>query len=95
MLLSDTVTRAMLDISLKISQGGDQAAAMLQGITSLPAGTKVTVWNALSPLVKVVNDSLTTGLIPIKDDNTKTAVQAILTSIQAALAVVQVQTGGQ
>ncbi len=94
-LLSDATTKKLLNISLKISQGGDQAAAVLQGLTTLPPGTKVTLWTVLKPVSQAVNDALVSGLIPITDQNTKTTVQAVLTTIQGALAVIQIQTGGQ
>ncbi len=94
-LLSDATTKNLLNISLKISQGGDQAAAVLQGLTTLPPGTKVTLWTVLKPVSQAVNDALQSGLIPITDQNTKTTVQAVLTTIQGALAIIQIQTGGQ
>lgn len=92
-LIPDDTARAILAISLKVSQGGDQAAAVIQGLSALPAGTKLTLWNVLGPVSTAVNNSLATGLIPITDANTKAAVQGFLTTIQATLAVVQVQTG--
>lgn len=92
-LISDDTTRSILAVSLKISQGGDQAAAVIQGLSALPAGTKLTLWNVLSPVSADVNNSLATGLIPITDPNTKAAVQGFLTTIQATLALVQIQTG--
>jgi hypothetical protein len=94
-LISDATTRNLLAISLRIAQGGDQAAAVIQGLTTLPPGTKVTLWTTLKPIAQAVNDSLATGLIPITDQNTRTTVQAILTTIQGALAIIQIQTGGQ
>ncbi len=92
-LLSDSTTDTILKIALKISQGGDQAAAVVQNLSTLPAGTKLTLWNVLKPVSQAVNDSLASVLIPIADQNTKTSIQALLTTIQGALAIVQVQTG--
>ncbi len=92
-LIPDATTRDILAISLKVSQGGDQAAAVIQGLSALPAGTKLTLWNVLAPVSTAVNNSLATGLIPITDPNTKAAVQGFLTTIQATLAIVQVNTG--
>ncbi len=91
-LLSDKTTGTILQVALKISQGGDEAAAVVQNLSSLPAGTKVTLWSVLKPVSEAVNDALATGLISITDQNTKTSIQGLLTTIQASLAVVQVQT---
>jgi hypothetical protein len=66
----------------------------MRGLNTLPPGTKIDVWIIIKPVSEEVNKALQTGLIPITDENTRLALQGILTTIQTALAVIQLTTGG-
>lgn len=94
-LISNSDTAAILSITQTIANGDAQASLVVRGLSTLTAAQQTNVWVILRPIVAVVNTSLQTGILGIKDPNTKATVQLALTLLQAALTQAQIATGGQ
>lgn len=93
-LLSDDTTRTILQLSLKISQADAQAIALTQGIVALGPGQMTSLAALFAPIAQAVNDTLASGLVPIKDQATLTAVKTALTTVQALITGLQLVIGG-
>lgn len=92
-LISDSETAAILTICSKVNQAGLQTSALTRQYTTLPAGTGPTLLQIINPIVAAVQNALATGLVNITNATVKNDVQAALTTLQAALAAVQVALG--
>lgn len=91
-LLSDAATRTILTITSKLAMAGKQADAITAGIAALGPIQKSTLFSIFDPILKSVNDSLGSGLIPA-GANTNT-IRLLLTAIQGTLSGVEVALAG-
>lgn len=94
-LISNNATGRIRDLSLRINLAGDKAEAITRNLATLPEGAKIDIWAVMKPVLQSVNESLQSGLIPITDANTRLTIQTLLTTIQGALGIIQVQVGGR
>lgn len=97
-LISDGDTETILRLCYKINAGGQEASKVTRALTKLTAPASSSVLAILQPILTAVNDSLTSGLVNIKDPTTKTNVYAALVAIQTALNTAQTilaATGGK
>ena len=92
-LISDSETASILAICSKMNQAGLQASALTRQYTTLPAGTGPTLLQIINPIVAAVQNALSSGLVNITNQTVRNDVQAALTTLQAALAAVQVALG--
>jgi hypothetical protein len=88
-LLSTDDTRSILLVCKKIDQGGKQAALIAKAVSKLDDPTKLQLLGILNPVLDAVNESLTNGLLGIKNPQTYQKVQGALVTIQTTLTTIQ------
>lgn len=93
-LLTDAQTRAILGVSEKVALAGKEATAITAGIVQLDPTNKTKLLAVFTPIIAAVNDSLSNGLITIKDANTLNTIKTILVGVQATLSGVQIALQG-
>lgn len=93
-LLTDDQARAVLAVTEKIALAGKQATAITSGLAQLDPTNKTKLLAVFNPVIAAVNDSLSSGLITIKDPNTLNTIKTILVGVQATLSGVQLALQG-
>jgi len=88
-LLSDADTSNILQICGKVNQAGLEASRITRSYTQLTPQNKADLGLIIDPLIIAVNDSLSNGLVTVKDPNTRQTIQLALTAIKTALVTVQ------
>lgn len=83
--------RPIVQINLEVAQAGKQVDAAIAGLNSLTPAQKLTISAQIAPIATAVTNTVAT--LQIKDQTTKTAILAALTTIQTALAAVTVALG--
>ena len=94
-LISVNDAAAILGICQKIDAGGLATNQIIRGQAKLSPAQRSSILTILRPIVQAVNNGLATGLVPIQDPGLKVKIQAALTTIQIALAGIEIVLGGQ
>ena len=82
------------NVLAKVTAANGQAIAITKGLVSIPPAQRSTIQSIIVPVINAVQDSLSNGLIPIKDANAKAALSAALSSLLVTLQIIQSSTGG-
>lgn len=93
-LLSESVTRKLLTIALKVDQGGKEATQVVKQLQQLAPADRVKIMAILAPVIKAVSDSVNNDLIPITDPEAKQKVQLALLAVQSGLNTVNLILAG-
>lgn len=81
-------------ILAKVTAANGQAISITKGLVTVDPAHRTAINNIVVPIIAAVQDSLTNGLIPIKDANAKAIVSASLSSLLVTLQIIQTSTGG-
>lgn len=93
-LISDDETAQILTLCSKINTAGQSASKITRGYTTLTAANKPDLVAVINPILAAVNDALTNGLLPIKNQTVVQTIQTSLTVIKTALISIQGVIGG-
>lgn len=88
-LLSDDATRTFLELSIKINQAGLTAVDLTREINKLAPADRSRLLVILNPIIDVVREARTQGLLGIKNEQTKANIDAALFTIATALNIAQ------
>lgn len=88
-LIPEATVSSIMTVSMKIILADQQATHITQGLTELTPAQRTNIWNLFAPISASVNDSINSGLIPIKDAKTSATIQASLIALQVILANLQ------
>jgi hypothetical protein len=78
----------------KVTAANGQAITITKGLVTIPAAQRSTIQSIIVPVINDLQDSLTNGLISIKDANAKAALSAALSGLLVTLQIIQSSTGG-
>lgn len=78
----------------KVTAANAQAIAITKGISTVAPAQRSAIQSIIVPIIGAVQDSLSSGLIPIKDANAKASVSAALSALLVTLQIIQSSTGG-
>jgi hypothetical protein len=84
-LMSNDSTRAVLELCVRASMAGKQATAVTKRISKLDPASQRQLIQILAPIVASFQSSVDSGLLGIKNDQTRIQVQVVLTAVQTAL----------
>lgn len=81
--------RPILQVTLQIAQADQQVNSAISGVNALTAAQKTQISAIIQPIIQAVNGAVNQGVLPITNQSIKTSILASLTTIQAALTVIQ------
>lgn len=93
-LISDATATQILTVTQKIALAGKQADAIILGASTLTPGNKASLLALFQPVAQAISDSITTGLVSIKDQGTANNIRLLLTTIQGAFSAAQIALAG-
>jgi hypothetical protein len=93
-LITVEETRSILEVSIKVNLAGQQAVKITRTISKLDNPTKAQLLTILTPVIQAVNESIDSGLVGIKNEQTKAQIKAYLVVIQTALNGVNIILAG-
>lgn len=82
------------NVLAKVTAANGQAISITKGLASIPPAQRSAIQSIIVPIIGAVQDSLSNGLIPIKDANAKASVSAALSALLVTLQIIQSNTGG-
>jgi len=82
------------NVLAKVTAANGEAIKITRGLVNLPASQRSAIQSIIVPIVNAVQDSLSNGLIAIKDANAKASISAALSSLLVTLEIIQSNTGG-
>lgn len=89
-VISDEVAIKILDACVEISKAGKAATELTKNLALLNEQSSTQVLQIIQPLIKFVDNLTNTGLVGIKNLQTKQEIQLILLSLQSTLSIIQV-----
>ncbi len=93
-MISDATATQILTVTQKVSLAGKQADAIILGASTLTPGNKASLLALFQPISQAISDSITTGLVSIKDQGTANNIRLLLTTIQGAVSAAQIALAG-
>jgi acyl-CoA synthetase (AMP-forming)/AMP-acid ligase II len=72
-----------------ITQANAQALQLTQGLTTISATQALTLQNIEAPIIQALQNLIDSGLVGIKDANSKAAISAVLSTLLVTLQIIQ------
>lgn len=88
-LLSDGMTRTLLESALRVDNAGQRAVAITRGLNALAPADRTNLLAILVPVINALADTQTSITLGIKDAGTQTNIRASLLLIQTSLNTAQ------
>lgn len=92
-IIPDAVVSSILSVTVKVALADQQVTKITQGLSALTPAQQSSIAAILPPISQAISDSITNGLIPIKNANTQAAVRALLITLQGTVAGLQLAMG--
>ena len=92
--IDKSTAMTIANILAKVTAANGQAISITKGLAAVDPAHRTAINNIIVPIVGALQDSLTNGLLPIKDANAKAVLSASLSSLLVTLQIIQASTGG-
>ncbi len=87
-LISTEETKPIVLLLVKLNQAGQQASALTRNLNSLPAPTAGQLTSILTPVIQSLQEAVSSGLLGIKNQQTRQNILAGLSTAQLALSTI-------
>lgn len=81
--------RVIFGVIRKIVDADDKGVAIVRSISKLEAADRASLTRVLAPVFKEFEDAVASGLLGVKNESSKAKIQTYLTTISAAISVVE------
>ena len=92
--IDKSTAMTIANILAKVTAANGQAISITKGLVAVDPAHRTAINNIVVPIIGALQDSLTNGLLPIKDENAKAVLSASLSSLLVTLQIIQASTGG-
>lgn len=93
-IIPDAVVAKILNITVKLALSDQQATNITKGLTTLTPAQQASIVALFTPMLAAISDSITNGLIPIKNVDTANSIRLLLTTLQGTLSGLQIALSG-
>lgn len=91
--IPDAVTSKILAITIKAALADQQATNITKAVSALTPDQQKNIGALFAPISAALGDSITNGLIPIKNANTAATIRALLVTLQGIVSSLQIAMG--
>lgn len=84
-LITEAVTRQLLEAAIQVDQAGQQAVAVTRGINALAPADRTNLLEILNPVIAALSNVQSTLLMNIQDTGTRQTIEAGIMLIQTSL----------